>query len=118
MWWMILAGVAVMATSSAVWQFQVLRHQAKRLEEYLSTVVILQAELLELRRFSTSAELRRSEDIPALVAVTSGIVQAASPYQRALQMAQQGGAVADIARQCGISRSEAELLRTISRRMG
>ncbi len=96
-----------------------LRQQAKRLEEYQRVVADLQAELLELRKFSISLEPPLHDDILEMIAITSGSVPpVVSPYQQALRMVRQGVPVSNIASQCGISRSEAELLRAVFRRMG
>ena len=58
------------------------------------------------------------ERVPELVEVESRTTKGLSPYQQALELVRQGLPIPDIARRCGISRSEIELLVVVYRRMG
>ncbi|MCG9084221.1 DUF2802 domain-containing protein [Laribacter hongkongensis] len=116
MWWIVLAGMTALAvTACFVWFFMILSQLMLRVERLGQSLDLLKADSIQLRqKRDVLFEGAASELVMAFPAVND----VASPYRQALVMLQRGEAISGVAQQCGLSRSEVELLRTICQRMG
>ncbi|WP_041825722.1 DUF2802 domain-containing protein [Laribacter hongkongensis] len=115
MWWIVLAGMTALAvTACFVWFFMSLSQLMRRVEHLRQSLDLLKADSIQSRQMR---DVLLEEEAPELVMTFPAVNDVASPYRQALGMLQRGEAISGVAQQCGISRSEVELLRTICQRM-
>lgn len=116
MWWIVLAGMTALAvTACFLWFFMILSQLMLRVERLGQSLDLLKADSIQLRQ---KRDVLFEGAAPELVMAFPAVNDVASPYRQALVMLQRGEAISGVAQQCGLSRSEVELLRTICQRMG
>lgn len=78
--------------------------------ELKSALATLREEVEVLRQARPKEAPRVPAPLPMPVTAPAQAVPGATPYAQAIQLARQGGGAVELARDCGISRGEAELI--------